>query len=343
MMASVPVTVRQAPGLWAAVADVSRRAGVRPPDEIHLIGDPDVTVEEDSVLLGLVGGRRRMSVGLALLHTLGADELLALVAYESARRGARNEERAAQVAIRAAGPETVARATRELWAVREAWESFLNVYVQPGREAGYAPEDVFGGFAAMVDARRPLLGLGEPVRRATALMGDIPLSWGHRLLDPGERMLLGWPDFTTAVMTAELQREADRIYRRIGSVIAGDPGRLSLAHVFDLIAGGPLPLGLIAGALFPDRTRDEAVPLFAGPLATLMRLAAVRSCVAEWRHTWAGPPELVGPDGLPLRLEDLAARALGSPEAAAEACRRLTDLGVVLFAGAGPGRHRSIE
>lgn len=423
------LTPHQAPALWSLVEELAREVGTRRPDEIRLTPEVNAAVMENSRLLGLIGGRRHLLIGLPLLQTMTIAQLSSVLAHElghysrrHTRLGAvayrgrlaiggtisrlgpynvagwvfkgyahlyvlidnavvrRQEYEADQASVRVAGREAAAGALRELPALSAAWGFFFARYVEPGWENGYAPDDIFGGFARLVEGRReeldelraqdpddtgsrwdthpplsariaaimasPEVAVTPDTRPAAALL-DLPdagRALQAAMVDPGDRTVLPWPEFTAAMMTALLQREADAVYRRIARVLGrsgGDP--LSLADVFDAMSGEAAPLGLIGEQFFPNATRREAAGLFAGPLETLIRLAAVRSGVAAWRHSWSGPAELVGPDGEPVDYEEVAKLAVSSPDMAAEAARRLADLGVVLRAGAQVARSATAE
>lgn len=76
------VTRAQAPELWAMVDDLAVLAGTRAPDEIRLAPDVNAGVMEDARLLGLVGGTRRMVLGVPLLHGLDVAQLRSVLAHE---------------------------------------------------------------------------------------------------------------------------------------------------------------------------------------------------------------------------------------------------------------------
>lgn len=78
---SVPVSVQQAPGLWALASEVADRFGTTMP-ELRLTAEPNAAMSEDARLLGLRGGRRRLYVGVPLLLGLGTDELRAVLCHE---------------------------------------------------------------------------------------------------------------------------------------------------------------------------------------------------------------------------------------------------------------------
>jgi Zn-dependent protease with chaperone function len=378
----------QAPELWTTVHELADEAGTRVPDEIRLVPDVNAAVLEECRLLGLVGGRRLMYVGLPLLQVLTVGQLRSVLAHELghysqrhtqlgavAYRGRvtiaetvsrigpynlagwvfkaygnlyllvdnvvarRQEYEADQAAVRVAGRAAAASALRELPVLVTAWNFYFSRYVVPGWESGYAPADLFGGFAALVAARKEALDelrAEEPERdgskwdthppiadriAAIAAMPEARVPYDSRpsgtlvpnladagqrlqalMVDVGERTVLPWPQFTHATLTAQLQREADQAFRTIARQTGAT--ELSLGTVFSLIAAGRLVE--IAEPFFPNATRREAAPLFAEVLDPLMRLAAVRSGTAGWRHNWSGPAEFVTADGTPLSLEKIA-------------------------------------
>ncbi|MGO1048931.1 M48 family metalloprotease [Crossiella sp. CA198] len=79
---SVILTRAQAPLLWKTVADLAERAGAPMPDEIRLTAEANAAVTEDTRMLGLVVGERRLYLGLPLLTGLPLDELKAILSHE---------------------------------------------------------------------------------------------------------------------------------------------------------------------------------------------------------------------------------------------------------------------
>jgi len=80
---SGPVLLRaEAPELWAIVDELAVLTGTRAPDEIRLAPDVNAGVMEDARLLGLVGGTRRMVLGVPLLHGLSVAQLRSVLAHE---------------------------------------------------------------------------------------------------------------------------------------------------------------------------------------------------------------------------------------------------------------------
>jgi Zn-dependent protease with chaperone function len=82
--AGVPVTREGAADLWALVDAAAVAAGVRPPDAVVVVAEATAALSERTRLLGLIGGRRDLYVGLPLLQAWGADRLRAVVAHQLA-------------------------------------------------------------------------------------------------------------------------------------------------------------------------------------------------------------------------------------------------------------------
>lgn len=76
------LTRESAPGLWALTEDTAARVGTRVPDEIWVIPEINAAVVERTKLLGLIGGRRYMMVGLPLLAAFSTDQFRAVIAHE---------------------------------------------------------------------------------------------------------------------------------------------------------------------------------------------------------------------------------------------------------------------
>lgn len=78
----VDIAAADAPELWAQVTELSAAADTRSPDQIRLVSDATVAVSEDSRLLGLIGGPRRMYLGVPCLQGLSVTQLRAVLAHE---------------------------------------------------------------------------------------------------------------------------------------------------------------------------------------------------------------------------------------------------------------------
>ncbi len=177
-VARVSLDRTEAPELWSTVEDLARLADTRPPDEILLGPEVNAGVAEDTRLLGLVGGRRRMVIGVPLLHGLTVDQLRAALAHElghysllsTAAIFKRQEIEADRLSVRAVGAETAAATLREIGVIDSAWASYLTGYVNLAWENEYAPtaEGFFGGFPEFLAAR----GAELAERRAVEPSGE---------------------------------------------------------------------------------------------------------------------------------------------------------------------------
>ncbi|HEX5860601.1 MAG TPA: M48 family metalloprotease [Nocardioides sp.] len=70
------------PRLWAEVRAIAQTVGTRAPDEIRLAPVVNASVTEESRLLGLIGGRRVLTVGVPLLMGLTSQQLRSVLAHE---------------------------------------------------------------------------------------------------------------------------------------------------------------------------------------------------------------------------------------------------------------------
>ncbi|MEV8509294.1 M48 family metallopeptidase [Actinoplanes sp. NPDC051475] len=408
-MHGLVVTPQAAPELWQTVHALASEVGTRSPDEIRLVPEVNAAVGEDTKLLGLIGGRRRLYLGMPLVQTLSVDQLRSVVAHElghysgrHTRLGAvayrgrlaiggtisrigrwnpvgivfrgyarlyllvdnaasrRQELDADRASVRVAGPQVAMSALRELPVIDAAWDFYFGRYVVPGWEAGYAPDDVFGGFGQLVAARGDELAKlrdKEPEKHKSrwdthpstaeriAVMGTAPqqphpvdgrpaaallpsiheagIALQREVVDVSDRRVLPWPQFTAATATARLQRTADRLFRSLGRLTGTpDPG---LGTLFALVEAGRL--GELAEEFFPNIAPEEAALKFAGLMDVLFMLAAIRSGTAFWQQSWSGPARLIDADGSELDFEEIAKLAV-SPGTLEEARARLADRGV---------------
>ncbi|MEU6879819.1 M48 family metallopeptidase [Streptomyces sp. NPDC046712] len=82
LTAGVVVTEADEPRLWRTVRELAEQVGTRAPDEIRLTAEVNAAVSEDSRLLGLLGGRRRLYLGLPLMAGLSEAQLRSVLAHE---------------------------------------------------------------------------------------------------------------------------------------------------------------------------------------------------------------------------------------------------------------------
>lgn len=78
----VVVSARDEPALWRTITELAREVRTRVPDEIRLVPDVNAAVSEETRMLGLIAGRRRMYVGVPLLLSLTVDEMRAALCHE---------------------------------------------------------------------------------------------------------------------------------------------------------------------------------------------------------------------------------------------------------------------
>ncbi|MGF0117817.1 M48 family metallopeptidase [Promicromonospora sp. Marseille-Q5078] len=78
----VAVTPEAAPELWAVVRELADVAGTRAPDTIVLVPVVNAAVSEESRLLGLVGGPRRLVLGVPLVQGLTVGQLRSVLGHE---------------------------------------------------------------------------------------------------------------------------------------------------------------------------------------------------------------------------------------------------------------------
>ncbi|MFF1569012.1 M48 family metallopeptidase [Streptomyces sp. NPDC058293] len=86
----VEVTPQDQPELWGQIQAAAEVAGQRPPNELYLVAEVNAGVAEQSRLLGLLPGRRRMLLGLPLLDGLTVPQLRAVLAHEFGHYGNRD-------------------------------------------------------------------------------------------------------------------------------------------------------------------------------------------------------------------------------------------------------------
>ena len=82
--AGVQVTRTDAPELWSTIDAAAEAAAVKVPDSVIVVAEPTATLSEHTRLLGLIGGRRDLYLGLPLLQAWDNARLRAAVAHEMA-------------------------------------------------------------------------------------------------------------------------------------------------------------------------------------------------------------------------------------------------------------------
>jgi Zn-dependent protease with chaperone function len=95
----VAVTPEQQLVLWARIQEIAAQVGTRPPTELRLINAVNAGVVEDTRMLGLLPGRRRLYLGVPLLVGLTARQLDSVLAHELGHFG-NHDVRFAAAAVR---------------------------------------------------------------------------------------------------------------------------------------------------------------------------------------------------------------------------------------------------
>ncbi len=107
----LPASRAEQPELWALVDEVSQELDLPAPDHIRLVENACAWVRQDTRLLGLVAGSRRLTLGLGLLQVLSVDELRSVLAHEMGHF-ARGETRVDPLVYRAGA--TIERTAAQL-------------------------------------------------------------------------------------------------------------------------------------------------------------------------------------------------------------------------------------
>lgn len=406
----VPVQPDQAPELWQMVRELADAAKTQAPDEITLIPDVNAAVTEDAKLLGLIGGRRRLYLGVPLLQALTVAQLRSVLAHElghysgahtrlaaisyrgrlamqatvallagqlsgwifklyarvyflvEAAVSRRQELEADEASVRASGRSVAQSALLELPVIEAAWGFYFKQYVEPGWDAGYVPRQLLVGFGQMLAARDSELAeirAGQPPERASRWDSHPPIAArvaamermpeGTSIVDTrraadllptfeqlcqaveqsaivsGDRRVVGWDELATYGHNAQAQRAVDQIYRATARLARVD--QADLTTILGLVRSGRLVE--LAQPFFPEETGPAAAAKFAELMELVLQVAAVRSGVAVWQHSWTADPGFTRPDGSPLDLADVARQAL-DPDTVDAAQAHLSGLGIDL-------------
>ncbi|WP_433828729.1 M48 family metallopeptidase [Actinoplanes sp. CA-015351] len=197
--------------------------------------------------------------------------------------------------------------------------------------ASTAPESTEApGSISKTTSEEPLAAEPDP-----ELVPDLP-RLGRALQDvaypAGGRTVVSWDEFLSLARTAEMEREAEAalatVSRAAGSEVTGP------AQVLELAADGRLRAA--AQVLFAGNSPEETTERMIDLLGLMLALAALRSGVVRWRHSWTGAAEVVGVDGSYLNLAELA-RAAAEPGMVQDVREYLEKIGVDLAATAGDG------
>ncbi|MEK8227949.1 M48 family metalloprotease [Oerskovia sp. M15] len=78
----VVLSPSDAPELWSTVRELADAAQTRVPDEIRLITDVNAAVSEETRLLGLIGGKRHLYIGIPLLQAMSVAQMRSILGHE---------------------------------------------------------------------------------------------------------------------------------------------------------------------------------------------------------------------------------------------------------------------
>ncbi|WP_181799415.1 M48 family metalloprotease [Kitasatospora acidiphila] len=408
---SVLVSPAEAPALWDQVIRLAAEVGTRPPTELRLVTIANAMVSEEAPMLGLLGGRRRLYLGVPLLMGLTTDELSAILCHElghyagrhirlitvtyrcalalertcermrvtatrsglaalpmitlywvlsryttgykwvtlAVRRRQENEADAKAALI--VGADVTANALRRAHALEIAWEGFLATYVEPVRQQGFLPADLFEEFGQMLhdpryqqmltelsDSRIPSAAsprethppLAERLRRLDLLDRPHPAS-GTRdsaaaiaLVGDAKPLLSTVQEQMYATARAEaVLLPSPRWTETTAEILAQTPARELLQVAGRLSRTSAPSLGTVldlleggCGQRLGRRRTDsieEVHDLFGSALLALVGQALVASGQARWKLFWTGPVQLVADESMLLELRQLVESAVRHP------------------------------
>ncbi|HEV7980826.1 M48 family metallopeptidase [Amycolatopsis sp.] len=270
----------------------------------------------------------------------------------------RQEYHADKVMGRIAGRAAAQSALRALPLLGDDWDRYLHAYVNAGLVVGLAPDNIFGGFAEMLDARRewfvtadvPFRPLSHwdthpPTldrlwaleatpevsdvddRTALAMVADAALLATRlevAVFDFGDRRRVPWDTYPLETALALLRESADKAYRSIARSAGQEQGSLEL--LLALCAGGD----------------EQAVAVIEDEVVSAVLLAAYEAGSLRYTHRWDEVSEFQRQDGSTVDGYELVDDLIeATPEGADRARATLTGLGIDLAAAAGSSRRLS--
>ena len=328
----VPVSRADAPQLWALLDAAAAAAGTRVPDIVIVVAEAAAMLSERSRLLGVLGGRRDLYLGLPLLQAWDIAHLRAVVAHELAHFSPALSP-LAPLAYRGriAVGRTVPRITRRNPAgplLRAYAELYRRVDAPFSRAQELAADRIAAEFAG--------------ARAAAAVLRDLPALDALRRIFHAEYVGPGWraghvPDDMFGGFLRMLAARADEV-ARLRSREHPTPGRWNthpsipdrLAALAELPASAAAPP---AAAARPPEPETVTAASAAVPSAS----AAVTAGSAAVLHARAAM--LPGPE----QVSAMAGAATGAPAAAGAATKSpaAADAATKSPAPAGPVFHEA--
>lgn len=351
----IPVTREDAPRLWGLLDGAAAAAGTRTPDRVTIVADAAAKIIERTRLLGLLGGRRDLYLGLPLLQAWDEAHLRAIAAHElghfSPRAG-----RLAPLAYR--GRVAVGRTLPRIPA-RNPAGPLLRAYAK-----FYRRVDAPFSRAQELTADRIAAEYAGPAA-AAAVLRDLPALDALQRIFHAEYLGPGWqaghvPDDLFGGFLRVLAARADDV----AVLRARDPGTPTawdthppVAERLAALTGAPVagPRGLAEDLSEPARdlvgaaVSTPGAPIVPGPAAAAPRPAAEPGPVAEPEPasgTPASPVEPTSPDGPPTAVPPPATAGAGKTAAewdapAGDLVPDLPGLGRALQAVAFPAQGRT--
>ncbi|WP_161790087.1 M48 family metallopeptidase, partial [Streptacidiphilus carbonis] len=263
------------PRLWQHVERAAKSTAIRPPAEIWLVDRPEAALQQGSWLLGLIPGRRRLVLGLPLLHVLTCSELDAVIAHELGHFGLVHRNRTSLRQVLPRGSSQDPRTGQWLNGVFASYARFcLRITqdtAQHQEQAADAAAARLAGPEAMIGALRATAPLAQAHRR---YLGDYrDLGWNLDLVPSAD---LVYPGFQTFLRTDSWQQECAQL-----SVA---PQRQKQPR-YD--PHPPLPERIEQLRRLPAKTAatpDPALTVLSDPVATCAQVASTRPGAAERRQ-----------------------------------------------------------
>ena len=270
----------------------------------------------------------------------------------------RQEYHADKVMGRIAGRAAAQSALRTLPLLGDEWDRYLYSYVEAGLTVGLAPDDIFGGFAEMLDARRERFVTADvrfrppsywdthpPTpdrlwaleampevsdvddRTALAMVADAALLATRleaAVFDFGDHRRVPWDTYLLEATLALLRESADKAYRSIARSAGQERG--SLEMLLALCDGGD----------------EQVVAVIEDEVMSAVLLAAYEAGSLRYTHRWDGVSEFQRPDGSTVDGYEFVDDLLeATPEGADRARAMLTGLGIDPAAATGSSRRLS--
>jgi Zn-dependent protease with chaperone function len=144
------------------VRELAAAAQTRPPDQIALVPMVNAAVQEHTKLLGLIGGRRRLYLGVPLLQALTVDQLRSVVAHELGHYS-RRHTRLGEIAYR--GRDSIRAVLSQLqgrfsgWLLRQYAKFYLAVSAAVSRRQELEADELSARMAGKRTAQESLRAL----------------------------------------------------------------------------------------------------------------------------------------------------------------------------------------